>query len=98
MHVIVRLGELESFDGFVHKFSGIRVELLRTVKRDGENIVLHIIEDGVERHCDSPYVDAHRSGTPQDARMRESPPQKAWSSCHREAMLSLPPRPLLSTG
>jgi hypothetical protein len=74
MHVIVRLGELESLNGFVHELSAKGVELLRTVKRDGENIVLQVITDGVEGHSGSPCDDANRSGTPQDARMRESPP------------------------
>src|SRR5882724_5952777 len=98
MHVIVRLGELESLNGLAHELSAIRVELLRAIKREGKNIVLHIIEDGVEGHSGSPCDDVHRSRTPQDARERESPPQKAWSSRHRESMSSLPPRPLPSTG
>src|SRR2546422_10779100 len=98
MHVSVRLGELESLNGLPHELSAKRVELLRAIKREGENIVLHIIEDGVEGHSGSPCDDVHRSRTPQDARKRESLPQKVWRRCHRESMSSLLPRPPLSMG
>jgi hypothetical protein len=74
MHVVIRIGQLEGFDGFTYQLSTEGIQLLRAIKGDLEHVVLHLIAYGMKGHRGSPFEVASLYWMAVDNNDRENAP------------------------